>query len=192
MDKEQLSYMYCDKMQNIISDMIQKAFTEGYEKGVASQIKNFNIDGVEYFDPGLPSGTLWSCALQHFDYGWHLVLATYEQVAELNLPTKEQWEELCEHCIIKKKKLITPSGYKLGYPTAKNGPSNRYTTYTLGEECEKGRNKFWLKSTPTSHQADVVVFDVDVNEFSTHFTGFKLPFFLVKNKSDLKTLNLKE
>ncbi len=53
-----------------------------------------NIDATNYVDLGLPSGTLWKSANEvgHYDYN--------DAVKKFgnNLPTREQWEELKEHC----------------------------------------------------------------------------------------------
>lgn len=78
----------------------------GYRKGKLDSQQTFTIDNVEYFDLGLPSGTLWSCAPQYFHYGWHLYLNTYEEAKKLGLPTKEQWEELLSNCDVFNKARI--------------------------------------------------------------------------------------
>lgn len=171
----------CVQLQQIIA----QAYKTGYEQGVLDSTHKLSIDGIDYFDANLPSGTLWSWPPQYENYGWHLRLATYDEVRELGLPTKDQWEELCRFCRIKGKKLIAPNGIDLGYPTCLNSPSNRYITYSLGEDCKKGHNRFWLKSDPDAeNMVEVIEFDENVNSFNKHFTGFKLPFFLVKNKND--------
>lgn len=52
------------------------------------------VDAAGYVDLGLPSGTLWKSANEvgHYDYN--------DAVKKFgnNLPTREQWEELKEHC----------------------------------------------------------------------------------------------
>lgn len=177
----------------ILSSLIKKIYMAGYRKGKQDSQQTITIDNVEYFDLGLPSGTLWSCAPQYFHYGWHLYLNTYEEAKKLGLPTKEQWEELLLNCDIFNKeskwglpRLIGPNGQRLGYPLCKND-SVKYTTYTLGENCKKGRNKFWLLSEPdNNHLVDVIVFDKNVLEYDKHFTGYRLPYFLVKKKEFVK------
>lgn len=177
-----------------LSNLLEKAFEEGYRKGKLDARPSVTVDGVEYFDLNLPSGTLWSTAPQSFAYGWYLNRLTYEDAKKLGLPTKEQWEELLEHCDVVLHAgasdgktyglpaITGPNGQRLGYPMCKND-SKKYITYTLGEQCEKGKNKFWLLSEPDErHHAEVVVFDKDVLEYDTHFIGYKLPFFLVKKK----------
>ena len=53
-----------------------------------------NIDATDYVDLGLPSGTLWKSANEvgHYDY-----IDAVKKFGD-NLPTREQWEELKEHC----------------------------------------------------------------------------------------------
>lgn len=182
-----------------LAKIIQSTYTEGYKKGYKQgqidYVPTVKINNVEYFDLGLPSGTLWSSAPQYSFYGWHLELKTYAEAKSLGIPTKEQWEELLKHCDVLNETYIEngviryrlpqitgQKGERLGYPQCKNS-TNKYTTYTLGENCEKDQNKFWLLSEPDeNHQVDVVVFDRGVMKYDKHFVGYKLPFFLVKQK----------
>ncbi len=177
----ELAIKYAENNSELIPSLIVQAYKDGYKQGIRDSAHIIKIAGVEYFDLNLPSGTLWSYPLQYENYGWHLRLASFEDVKELGLPTIEQWKELCQHCIIKGLKLITPNGVHFGYPTCLNSSSNKYTTYSLGENCEPGHNRFWLKSIPNDeHLVDVIEFDKGVNSLEKHFTGYKLPFFLVK------------
>lgn len=184
------------KRNSLFSEIMEKVYMDGYRQGQIDYAPTVTVDNVKYMDLGLPSETLWSCAPQYFCYGWHLQLNTYKEAKKLGLPTKEQWEELLTFCdvrnretvlsdgkIIKHLPTITgPNGEKLGYPVCGNG-SVKYMTYTLGENCEKGRNKFWLLSEPDEkHCVDVIVFDKDVNEYDKHYMGYQLPYFLVKTK----------
>lgn len=186
MTKEEFAKVFVNSKINDISALLEEAYLEGYKKGEENNINKINIDGIEFFDPGVPSGTLWSCAPQYFNYGWHLERKTFYEVEKLSLPTKEQWEELLEYCQVDELHIITRYGDKLGYPIADNSPSNRYTTYTLGEKCEKNLNKFWMAGSPDDKgMIEVILFDRDVIGYDTHFSGYKLPFFMVKNKANL-------
>lgn len=176
MDKtDNLATEYAQNNSDQILLLLAKAYQDGYNQGICDSTHKINIDDVEYLDLGLPSGTLWSFPPYYCNYGWKLKLLPYEQVKDLNLPTREQWEELCQHCRIVDKKIIAPNGIRFGYP------SRSYTIYTLGEQCAKGHNRFWMKSEPDDdHNVSVIEFDKDVNTYKVHFTGYKLPFFLVK------------
>lgn len=186
MTKEDFAKIYANSEIKDIFALIEKAYLEGYKKGEENNINKINIDSIKFFDPGLPSGTLWSCAPQYYDYGWHLERKTFYEVENLSLPTKEQWEELLEYCQVDELHIITRYGDKLGYPIADNSPTNRYTTYTLGEKCEKNLNKFWMAGSPDSKgMIEVILFDKGGIGYETHFCGFRLPFFLVKNKAEL-------
>ena len=162
-----------------IHNLLAQAFMAGYEKGFSESTHKIEIEGIKFYDLNLPSGTLWNTPIYCYNYGWHLKLATYDEVKDLGLPTKSQWDELCHYCCIKGLKLIAPNGLRLGYPDSHH--STPYTIYTLGENCEKGHNRFWLKSMPDKENyVDVIEFDNGVNTFRKHFTGFRLPFFLVR------------
>ena len=183
MTKEELAKFYAQEKVAELENLIEEAFIEGYNQGELSNKTNVVVDGFTFVDFNLPSGTLWSCAPQYFDYGWHLKLATYEEAKKYNIPTKKQWLELLDNCLVDGLHIIGPNGEKVGYPIADNSPSNRYTTYTLGEKCKKGRNKFWLCSEPDEkHYAEDIVFDEGDTEFDKHFIGCKLPYFVVKQK----------
>ena len=174
---ENLGAEYAQNNSEQLQFLLSKAYQDGYKQGVSDSTHKIYIDKVEYFDLGLPSGTMWSFPLYYCEYGWRLRLLPFEQVKDMNLPTQEQWEELRLHCRFIGMKIIAPNGIKLGYP------SRSYLIYTLGEQCAKGHNKFWMKAEPDDdHQVNVIEYDQDVNTFSTHFTGHRLPFFLVKNK----------
>lgn len=171
-----LAAEYAQNNSEQILLLLAKAYQEGYEQGVCDSTHKINIDDVEYLDLGLPSGTLWSFPPYICDSGWKLKTLPYEQVKNLNLPTREQWDELFQHCRFVDKKIIAPNGIRFGYP------SRSHIIYTLGEQCVKGHNKFWMKADPDDdHKVSVIEFDKDVNTYGTHFTGYRLPFFLVKS-----------
>ena len=179
---ERLALKYAQDNSLKMQELLVQAYQAGYEQGVNNSTHTVNIDGVEYYDINLPSGTLWSKPVQYWDYDLRQKCATYEEVKGLSLPTKEQWEELCAHCWIMGLQLVAPNGVRLGY--SDSNTRRRYIVYTLGENCQKGHNRFWLKATPDENNlVDVIEFDQNVNSFQKHFTGFKLPFFLVKNKN---------
>lgn len=180
---EELALEYALKNSRQMQELLSQAYQAGYKRGVSDSAHVVNIDGVEYYDINLPSGTLWSYPVQYWDYNLCLRCATYDEVKDLPLPTKEQWEELSRHCCTMGLKLVAPNGVRLGY--SDSNTRRKYTVYTLGENCQKGHNRFWLRSTPNEdHLVDVIEFDLNVNSFQKHFTGFKLPFFLVQNKNN--------
>lgn len=183
-----------DSVSPSLAKLLEEVWMEGYKQGQLDNRPKVKINEVVYMDLGLPSGTLWSTAPQSFFYGWHLDLFTYEQAKSLGIPTKEQWEELLQYCYLENEpypykghdyclpKLTGPNGERLGYPMCKND-AVKYLTYTLGQGCERDRNKFWLLSEEDeNHFVDVLVFDRNVMEYDKHFKGYKLPCFLVKNK----------
>ena len=51
---------------------------------------------------------------------------------------------------------------------------------------QEANNMFWLRGDPDSDfQAPTMVFDNNVNGTNKHFSGYKLPVFLVKEKTNL-------
>ena len=79
--------------------------------------------------------------------------------------------------------IISPNGMRIGYSWAPNG---HYKMYNLGEECQESNNMFWLRGEPDSDfLAPTMIFDNNVKGTDKHFSGYKLPVFLVKEKSDL-------
>lgn len=183
--KEELAQIYAEEKIESIKTLLKQAYMDGYEAGLENNHFEIRIGETKYFDLGLPSGTLWSFPPQKFDYGWHLDCRSFEEVKDLNLPTEEQWNELCAHSRIYAHKIIGPSGQHVGYPVCDN-TSTFYLVKTLGENCQKGHNKFWLKTEPDEkHMVKVIEFDDNHKGLSTHFTGYHLPFFLVKNKEEI-------
>lgn len=70
---------------------VEKAYIDGYNAG-KNENKPVNIDGVEFYDCGLPSGTLWSKPLENKYHS--LIQLPYVKAEQLSIPTKEDFEEL--------------------------------------------------------------------------------------------------
>ena len=182
MDIELLAEKYAEQKVSKLSSLIEDAYVAGYEQGLLESEKRLKLGGIEFVDLGLPSGTLWSkSSLNYENYGYKQRLFSYSEAVKLNIPTVEQWNELCECCRFLDEKIIGPSGGRIGYDRAPAG----YLIYNLGEGCEKNRNMFWLKGELDSeNNAPTMLYDYVGNIIkgtNRHFTGFKLPIFLVKN-----------
>ena len=96
---------YADgKVLEALTAAVENAFTDGYKAGYNDAIEKLNngaqeleSDGVAYVDLGLPSGTLWASDFLK-DKDGNSVCLTYDEAAPLNIPSKEQFEELKKRC----------------------------------------------------------------------------------------------
>jgi len=203
MTKEQQATEYAKSQIDQISEALEQAYLKGYEQAILDNTKVFNIDGVEYVDMALPSGTLWSRhpLMTKGDYE----IVSYSEAANLSLPTKEQWEELVEHCALLDKNgffFVAPS------PSSERMSFDYWRKGIQGEQTDS-RNyfRFWLKGAditekyaptmiccrkePTAAYSFKESSDTIINSkdfyISTgkNFSGFKLPVFLVKSKTDI-------
>lgn len=192
MEKDELAILFANQKSEEIASIIKEAYIKGYEQGCLDSNKSINIDCVEYVDLGLPSGTLWSSIpLDYLNYGYKQRLLSYQEALKLQIPTVDQWEEICQFCKFVQDKIIGPSGQRIGYGWAPSG----YRIYNLGEGCTENKQMFWLKGdVDDDNTAPTFIYDIkreDEVEFvfshttgmARHFTGFKLPVFLVRNKS---------
>ena len=191
MTKEELASLFAEQKNVELTGFIKEAYLKGYEQGRLDSTDTFCIDGLEYADLGLPSGTLWSKEpLCHLDYGYKQTRLSYKEALNLQIPTIEQWEEVCRFCRFEQEKIIGPSGERIGYGWAPAG----YRIYNLGEGCEENKQMFWLKGDVDSEgNAPTFIYDIkredeyewvfsNVKGSSRHFTGYKLPVFLVTKK----------
>lgn len=189
--EEYLANMYSESLIGDFKAMISHAYLKGYHDGLKKS-REIYIDGIRYFDLGLPSGTLWSEPV-HVKHNFTYVTydrANYMNVCDLNIPTLEDFKELQQYCnILADGRMISndvvivgPNGERISIGT-KDYPHSSYTTcYRQGEGVESSINMFWLKSPVDNNLASVglVNFSEKKIDMSTHFTGFRLPYILVK------------
>ena len=191
MTKEELASQFAEQKNVELTELIKEAYLKGYEQGTIDSTATLCFDGIEYVDLGLPSGTLWSKEpLVYLDYGYKQMRLSYKEALKLQIPTVEQWKEVCRFCRFEQEKIIGPSGERIGYGWAPAG----YRIYNLGEGCEENRQMFWLKGDVDSEgNAPTFIYDIkrednhkwvfsNVKGPSRHFTGYKLPVFLVTKK----------
>lgn len=200
MTKEENAAKYAEMQVASITKQIREAYLQGYHQALLDTNKVVSIDGVEYVDLGLPSGTLWS--KQPFRVGREYLNVDYSEALNYPIPTEEQWKELIRCCAIKRNEIIAPAPncQRIGYEFWPKG--------ICGEECNPDGNKFWLKGEQdSSGQAPAMVYGVrsDRKVFNEsglpselfinnkdiligidkHFTGLRLPIFLIKSKSSI-------
>ena len=197
MTKEEFAEQFAQQKVEELISLMKEAYLEGYNQALFNTNKSINIDGVEYVDMGLPSGTLWS-KQPLFDRGDYKQV-DYSEAQDLPIPTKEQWIELYKHCVFMGKEIVAPapSCQRIGFDFWRRGLSGEGCYHTIGY-------KFWLKGEiDAANCAPALVYctklkgeyvdyvipselyrnDKDyIIGSDKHFTGLKLPVFLVKNK----------
>lgn len=151
----------------LVEEAVISSYMNGYE--VNNGKSEVVIDGVEYIDLGLPSGTLWSkVPAGEFNY---------RDASMMNIPTKEQFEELCEckydGCFDRKGKhyikVLSPSGDALEF-SAKHHASEDY------EEA-----RCWVKNGENTSFGQIIPGDFTLgNVRDNGFPGYKYECWLVK------------
>ena len=175
MTKEEFAQQYAEEKAAEMAKLLKAAYLKGYEQGELKVACSISIEGVEYYDLGLPSGTLWSKPLEGF--------RSYRQFSHLQamkydgLPTEAQWEELKEICRIHSYNIIGRSGERI-YICTTNG--------YRGEYVPEGCNYFWLKpEMDEKGEAKAGRFNADGLSVVSHFAGYKLPVMLTKKREEI-------
>lgn len=178
MTKEKKADEYIQNNSSNIIEIVKTAYMKGFEDGIAQSVAKIKIDGVEYVDLGLPSGTLWS--VYPLGYGGFYNKYSYYDALKYNIPTVEEYNELSRYCKCASNNYCTD--IKGG-----NGKYININTYFhyLGEGVPDGNNYFWLKSEVVDNMASVGCVQrgiPDVHKGIKHFTGYSLPIIIVKRK----------
>jgi hypothetical protein len=193
--EEQLAKLYLEENKDEFTSLITKAYIDGYNHGL-KKAREIDIDGLKYYDLGLPSGTLWSnpiCVKHQYTYVTY-DRVSYLDVSDLQLPSVKDVDELIQNCMVTMDSLniandvvITgPNGVAISIGTKdyRNNPSNPNSILCRrqGQEVPEFTNMFWMKSDPIDNQTLVGLVDYNNKSLSmsTHFTGYKLPYLLVK------------
>ena len=182
MTKEELAQQYAEEKAAEMAELLKAAYLKGYEQGELKVACSISIEGVEYFDLGLPSGTLWSKPLRSNSiYNPSYMFFSHNDASRLDgLPTEAQWEEL-KKCRTYDDYIISCSGMRV-YISTTNGFQDKY----IGENVPKGYNYFWLKSEMDENGvAKVGRFNADGLSIGSHFAGYKLPVMLTKKKEEI-------
>jgi len=172
------------KAMEAITTAIEQAYADGYNDGL-KHLENEQLeavkDGVEYVDLGLKKGTLWSSGYIKYDAG-RTNRMPYMEASKLNLPTKEQFEELCRECFAEHREVYKFSGIIF---TGINGGSIRigYSRHDIiALDCNSFI--FWLKDDEDSVEKLAAYVKIENNKatplFTKVFMGLQLPVMLVK------------
>ena len=174
------------KALEAITTAIEQAYADGYNDGLKHLEKEkleAMKDGVEYVDLGLPSGTLWSSNYIKKTNSNKGCLP-YLEASKLNLPTKEQFEELCRECFSSYANTTKYHGIKF---TGTNGESIVIEYFTCNELANldtKNVFNFWLKDDDNSNERLSANIKIENNKaipiFEKIYMGLKLPVMLVR------------
>lgn len=181
MTKEELAEKYVKEISNSLSDIVRDAFLNGYQQGELKSASNVCIDGVKYIDLGLPSGILWSeePILNKGQYRPYIKLPC-EESQKLNIPTVENARELMLNVralegLYSTMYLVGPNGKRIHLSFRED---------EKGEGCAETETLFWLKHDNNKGRALQVLLNKQIQPTS-HFTGYRLPVFLVKSKEEI-------
>ena len=173
----------------VMSLAIAKAYEDGYRDGYRERDEEIPVDlrdnKTEYVDLGLPSGTLWAADYERINGNEAIEYLPYEKAYLLNIPTKEQWEELLGVCrwnykCISSKTMyficIGPNGNTITFPcygSIQNGESTTYPTYAM----------FWIHDEEEELEKNAVhmhYYSRQYKEVVKTYKGYKLPVRLVR------------
>ena len=171
------------KALNAITSAIEQAYTDGYNDGLRHlELERLEAikDGVEYVDLGLPSGTLWSSiSIKSSPNSFKKM--TYLDASELDIPTKDDFEELCRLCHPVYKNYQDYDGIKM---IGVNGKSI-HIPFAHIEESDIRDYTFWLRDDDAVDKiaASMKLSGEKANPlFKNIFAGLRLPVMLVRKK----------
>lgn len=170
------------KVNEAITNAIAQAYVEGYKAGYKDREMEIPVDlrdnKTEYVDLGLPSGTLW--AAKYESTGSNDIMYTYAEVKNLNIPTKEQVEELFKYCKTECTKnhdnlvnlhFLGPNGNKIVFIV---------TGYKdVASYRDEHEIYFWIKESE-NYNALNVYNHIGKYRFTNMFTGYRLKARLVR------------
>ena len=182
MDIKEKAKKYAEgKAIDAISAAIEQAYVDGYNDGLKhyeNERLESIVDGVEYIDMELPSGTKWASSYLVEKGNW--AMFAYNEASKLSIPTKEDFEELCKECAIDNYLYTNNKGIMF---TGKNGKKIEIPYIKAIHVTDDNVNDsiaFWLKNEGEDTQKEYArvnssrkVLDVKT------FMGYKLPVLLV-------------
>lgn len=183
MDIRERSKKYAEgKALDAISAAIEKAYVDGYNDGLKhyenERLESF-IDGIEFKDLMLSSGTKWAAGYV-MDNGL-IGLFSYLEACKFNLPTKEDFEELCRECNMDNYLHTKNKGIVF---TGKNGQIIELPYIkvpNVADDSIVDNIVFWLKNQGENISKEYarVNSSKKVLDLKT-FMGYKLPVLLVR------------
>ena len=183
MTKEEFAQQYAEEKAAEMAELLKAAYLKGYEQGELKVACSISIEGIKYYDLGLPSGTLWSKPLPYASNNSEYKKFSHNDASRFDgLPTEAQWEELMK-CRIYDDYIIGYSGMRIPISTIREGG---FGIDDRGENVPKGNNLFWLKSEMDEKgEAKAGRFNADGLSVVSHFAGYKLPVMLTKKREEI-------
>ena len=183
------------KTNELLSKAIAQAYADGYRDGVKDRdegIASSNSDNdIAFIDLGLPSGTMW--AVNFLKEGNSISDLPYKDADLMNIPTKEQWDELWSSCQWKYD-LDDSRELLKAYCVGPNGNVIEFGTTGYIEAVSISHSymvKFWIKDSrdvDTKYSATIAFGGTYnhrrglENATSDLFSGCRLPVMLVSKK----------
>lgn len=183
MTKEEFAQQYAEEKAAEMAKLLKAAYLKGYEQGELKVACSISIEGIKYYDLGLPSGTLWPKPLPYASNNSEYKKFSHNDASRFDgLPTEAQWEELMK-CRIYDDYIIGYSGMRIPISTIREGG---FGIDDRGENVPKGNNLFWLKSEMDEKgEAKAGRFNADGLSIVSHFAGYKLPIMLTKKREEI-------
>lgn len=187
---------------NVLQEAFAKVYADGYrdgykdcQDGIPIELRN---NQTEFVDLGLPSGTLWAADYEKMkdEAGEKQVLyLPHGKASQLNIPTKEQWDELLSNCRWEGSWSSSAITFYGVYCIGPNGNSIFFGSRGLMKECQisdipnygGGKAYFWIRDNEEGLEKKAIqisgeIFREDMEEIVSVFSGYKLPIRLVKAK----------
>ena len=183
MTKEEFAQQYAEEKAAEMAKLLKAAYLKGYEQGELKVACSISIEGIKYYDLGLPSGTLWSKPLPYASNNSEYKKFSHNDASRFDgLPTEAQWEELMK-CRIYDDYIIGYSGMRIPISTIREGG---FGIDDRGENAPEGYNYFWLKSEMDEKGvAKAGSFNANGLSIVSHFAGYKLPIMLTKKREEI-------
>lgn len=177
---------------NVLKEAFAKVYAEGYCDGYKDREDKIPIDlrgnKIEYVDLGLPSGTQWS--MDYEKDGEEILFLPQIDAESLNIPTREQWEELVNVCQWEYDKS---GSFHEAYCIGPNGKILKFSLTGMvhvNKKEEEGKAYFWISEEKEGNEKSAVsIYDVHNNvqnytdkSIRSIFSGYKLPVRFVKSK----------
>ena len=180
---------------NVLKESFAKVYADGYRDGYKAREEQFPVNlcdnETEFVDLGLPSGTKWSS--DYMKDGNNKEYLPYGRAESLSIPTKEQWEELCDICKweysinnaynLFEARCVGPNGNALKFDwTGKRDIdtlSAFYEVFFWINDDIDGNDKY---AAHIYNAGKVQNLRIGAKNTEECFSGFKLPIRLVRKK----------
>ena len=194
--KEKANNYAEENVISVLKEAFAKVYADGYRNGYKDCQEEIPVDlrnnQTEFVDLGLPSGTLWSTDYER--QGNDLKFLPYGKAELLNIPTRNQWEELANPDICRWEYDISGS-FNYAYCIGPNGTILKFSLTGLmhtSKVVEEEKAFFWILEEKDGNEKSALCIYNIYDNYCRHsistkgvkdlFSGYKLPVRLVKAK----------